>query len=104
MKISDIFNRASAYNTEKTADATRTAEKNLQAPIVPQKAKEGEDKVSISPRARQFQQISKIVAEDETNRAQRVQALKAQVDDGSYAVSNDEIAKAIVSFVRDNTV
>lgn len=104
MKISNLFNRTQAYNSEKAGDAQRSQEKNLPAPAALQQGKEGEDKISISPRARQFQQISKVVAEDASTRGARVQAIKAQVENGSYAISNDDVAKAIVSFVRDNTV
>ena len=106
MKISDIFNRTSAYNTDKATDANKssTADKGVAGVVVPNIAKEGEDKISISPRARQLQQIAKITGDDEQARAERVAALKAQVENGSYAVNSDEVAKAIVSFVRDNSI
>ena len=100
MRISDIFNRQSVYNSDRANDANRVNGAGSEGQSE-QGAKQGEDRVSISPLARRFKQVSEIVREDETARAQRVQTLKAQVDSGQYAVSSTDVAKSVVSFVKD---
>lgn len=100
MKISDLFSRQSIYGTERSNDSSRVG--NAQSEQSSRgKGGEGEDRVSISPMARRFKQVSEIVREDEELRAQRVQALKAQVESGKYQVSSTDVAKSVVSFVKE---
>jgi flagellar biosynthesis anti-sigma factor FlgM len=96
MKISEIFSKQSLYNTERASEAARSGGNDANG--AKRSSAEGDDSVSISPLARQFQQISTIVAEDESASQQRVQAIKARVESGKYAVTSDDVAKAMVSF------
>lgn len=63
--------------------------------------KKGEDRITISPLARQLATVTKVLNEDETARTDRVASLKAQVANGSYNVSSGDVAKAIISFAGD---
>ncbi len=101
MKISDLFKSSSLASQSSTAQRT---EENpaAQQQRVNDAATAGEDTVSISPLARQFQQVSQILAEDEAQTASRVEELKAQVAAGTFEVDSGEVAKSIVAFARDN--
>ncbi|MCB0345853.1 MAG: flagellar biosynthesis anti-sigma factor FlgM [Bdellovibrionales bacterium] len=100
MKISDLFKSSSLASQ---SSAQRTEENPAaQQQRVNESATNGEDTVSISPLARQFQQVSQILAEDETRTASRVEELKAQVAAGTFEVDSGEVAKSIVAFARDN--
>jgi flagellar biosynthesis anti-sigma factor FlgM len=97
MKISDIFNRQSVYNSNRSADAGRAGSQEQD-----RASRSGDgDRISISPLARQFKQVSQILAEDESSRAKRVANLKEQVTNGSYEVSSGDVARSIVSFAKD---
>jgi flagellar biosynthesis anti-sigma factor FlgM len=58
------------------------------------------DRVTISPLAKQFQMVSKLLNEDETKSAQRVEELKAKVQSGEYQVPTRDVAQAIINNVR----
>jgi len=98
MKISDLLNK--------------TGLGSLQAPVqkdpqqeVANKTAEveggGADKVSISPVARQMQQMQAILAEDEAARATKVAELKEKIDSGEFKVDSKDVARSLVDFARE---
>lgn len=99
MKISELFNRSSVYNSDRSTEAQKVSHEDSSRAA--KRTKEGEDRVSISPLARQFRQISEIVAEDQKNSESRVAALKERVANGEYSVESDDVAKSLVSFLKE---
>ena len=60
--------------------------------------------VQVSPSAHEIQQIKKLVNSLPDQRVDRVQALKAQIESGSYNISGEDIADLIIRRVlADNT-
>lgn len=102
MKISEFFRQPSVQATKSAGEVSedRVQKRALEHQV----ANSGEDKVSISPEARQFAQISKLLSEDENQRSLRVEELKAQVANGSYSVPLRDVAKSIVDTVNDSDV
>lgn len=96
MKIGEILKKASLYNAERTSESTRVTDDAAQGRN--RETVEAEDTVSISPRARQFQQISTLVSQDEDAQQRRLDEIKARVDRGEYNVPSDEVAKAFLSY------
>lgn len=54
------------------------------------------DKVEISAQARKLQRIAELAAKGDQLRAEKVKALKQQVDAGQYHVSAEETAESII--------
>lgn len=54
------------------------------------------DKVEISAEARKLQCIAELAAKGDRLRAEKVDALKAQIAAGDYEVSAEEVAKSII--------
>jgi flagellar biosynthesis anti-sigma factor FlgM len=52
--------------------------------------------VQISPEARKLQRIAELAQKGDELRAEKVKALKEQIDDGSYNVASEDVAKSIV--------
>lgn len=101
MKISEIFSKQTLYNTERTGEAAKVDAEAQAARS--RAAAEGEDQVSISSGARQFQQLGSLLAEDAQARQDRVAELKAQVASGNYAPSSTDVAGAIDSFLFERS-
>lgn len=59
-----------------------------------QSASTGEDSVALSSRARKVEQLASIVAGD---RAERLAAVRAAIDNGTYRVSGEEIARKMIA-------
>ena len=99
MKISELFSKQTAYAdyTKKTGEAGKAQGAEADAKL--RSGAAGEDEVSISPRARQFQQISGILAADESERSARVAEIKKGVENGTYKVDSQDVAQAVDSFL-----
>jgi flagellar biosynthesis anti-sigma factor FlgM len=52
--------------------------------------------VQISPQARKLQQIAELARKGDELRAEKVKALKQQIDSGQYEVGAADVAKSIV--------
>jgi len=52
--------------------------------------------VQISPQARKLQQIAELARRGDELRAEKVKALKQQIDGGDYQVGSEDVAKSIV--------
>jgi len=55
-----------------------------------------QEKVDISDKAREIQQTTNAMNEIPDVREEKVQALKSQIDNGTYNVSGEELAKKLV--------
>jgi len=58
----------------------------------------GADKVEISAAAKELQQVSQVSAA----RTEKIDALKKQVQSGTYEVNPQEVAKSILNFYSKN--
>jgi flagellar biosynthesis anti-sigma factor FlgM len=52
--------------------------------------------VQISPEARKLQRIAELARKGDELRAEKVKALKEQIDGGNYSVGSEDVAKSIV--------
>ncbi len=105
MEIKKLFERNTVDTS--TSSAQNSAKQNKVAAFQNQQnsadsaRKAGEDSVTISPLSRQLAQLSQILSEDETDQAGRVAELKRQVEDGSFSVNREDVARSLVSFASD---
>ncbi|MCB0323363.1 MAG: flagellar biosynthesis anti-sigma factor FlgM [Bdellovibrionales bacterium] len=105
MEIKKLFERNDVEST--SGSAQQAAKKRGVAAFQDQQAqadaarRAGEDSVTISPLSRQLAQLSQILSEDEAQQADRVAELKRQVEEGTYSVSRDDVARSVVSFAAD---
>ena len=61
-------------------------------------------RVDISPSAQDIQRVAQVISELPDVREDRVQALKAQIESGTYHVSGEDIADLIIRrALADNT-
>lgn len=61
-------------------------------------AGQGTDKVEISAAAKELQQVSQVSPE----RAEKIDALKKQVQSGNYEINPQDVAKSILNFYSKN--
>ncbi len=98
MKIRDIFGQGDVSQSTQAAQERRKT--NLAHAKDQEVFKEGEDRVSISPLARQFATISQILSEDASDRKNKVDQLKQQVEGGTYGVAKEDIAKSLLDYIK----
>lgn len=104
MEIKKLFERntvdTSSSSAQQSAKKTKVAAFQEQQNAANAR-KAGEDSVTISPLSRQLAQLSQILSEDETARADRVAELKREVEEGNYSVGRDDVARSLISFAAD---
>ena len=64
----------------------------------------GEDTVTISLTSRQLAQISQIIADDKTERAEKIELLKQKIINGEYSLSSEEVARALLNYIEKTEV
>jgi flagellar biosynthesis anti-sigma factor FlgM len=96
MKIGDIFKRTNV--APEAAPAGKADAANVQDQAARGAGSLSDDRVTISPEAREYARISRIVDEDEAARKARVDEIKSRVNSGDYQVSSDAVARAILSY------
>ena len=93
MKISDIKDPSAQmieqYHRNDTLN--QAVEKQMSVPPAP------EEKVEISMRAKDIQQVKNAIASLPDVREDKVQELKSQIDKGTYAVNSAKLAEKMVS-------
>ena len=104
MRISELFKSQTSVDTVKPFGIEERAQARQKQGADNRQIGIGEDQVSISPIARQYAQIAKLLTEDEEAAQLRISELKQQVDNGTYAVEEGDVARAIASFARDSRV
>jgi len=72
------------------ADATRSAGNNRQVPA-------GSDSVALSNKAQELRRLSNNIEE---SRAQRLEEVRAELEAGTYQVSAEDLAKALIESNR----
>ena len=102
MRISDIFSQQPLTRSERT-DESSQAQKRRERESLERgvRTSYGEDTITISPISRQLAQISRVVADDEMSTGERISSLKDQIEQGSYAVSVEDIARSLMTDVKD---
>jgi negative regulator of flagellin synthesis FlgM len=92
MKVSDTGNPAGEVIQQYKINSKTNVDSNKQSNVsaVP------EEKVSLSSRARDVQQIKKAVDELPDVRQERVEALKKQIEQGNYKVDGEKVAQKMV--------
>lgn len=100
MEIKKLFERDAAQTTEaarrQKIDTYQEQQKSAETV-----QSTGEDRVTISTLSRQLNQIAKVVEEDEAQRRDRVAQLKEQVENGTYKVDSQAVARSLISFAAD---
>ena len=85
----DLTQSQALQNDKKIATSSRDRDANT--------AHAGESaKVSISSRARELQRIAELAQRGDELRAEKVQAIKEQVEAGTYEADAAEVSKSIV--------
>jgi negative regulator of flagellin synthesis FlgM len=104
MRISDIFRQNTSEELKRGQDSQSVERARSVGEGGAGAGKEGEDTVSISALSRKLNQISRILADDEVARQERVTALKQQVESGEYAVSGEDVAQSLLDYMGDRVV
>ena len=104
MKISDIFRQSSSEELKGGQDSKNVERAGRVVGDNASGSNAGEDTVSLSPLSRKLSQISRIVADDEAARQQRVDELKQQVANGEYSVDSEDAAQSLLDYVNDRIV
>ena len=60
-----------------------------------------QDTVTVSSQSKTLFQASKVLEQDAAQRREKIEALKAKVQDGSYFVDSNKVASSIVSYFGD---
>jgi len=100
MKISDINQDSNLQYIQQNGKVGPT-ERNSAAPAA-QNQVPTEDKVDLSSQSKELNKISEALAAAPDVRAEKVEALKKQVESGQYQVDSDTVAeKMIKEFLFD---
>jgi len=101
MKIPDIHNDANLVQYIQQNGKVGPAERNVPTPPA-QNQVPAEDKVDLSSQSKEMNKISEALAAAPDVRAEKVEALKKQVESGQYQVNSDAVAeKMIKEFIFD---
>ena len=101
MKISDIHQDPNLVQYIQQNGKVGPAERNSAAPPA-QNQVPAEDKVDLSSQSKELNKISEALAAAPDVRAEKVEALKKQVESGQYQVDSDTVAeKMIKEFLFD---
>ena len=101
MKIPDIHNDANLVQYIQQNGKVGPAERNSATPPA-QNQVSPEDKVDLSSQSKEMNKISEALAVTPDVRAEKVEALKKQVESGQYQVNSDAVAeKMIKEFLFD---
>lgn len=101
MKVTDIFRRepVQPQGDAEKAQKRQHYQAAEQAAVVGRS--ETADTVSVSTKARDLNIAADALRSDEDARAEKVAAIKEQVEAGTYKVASEDVAKAIISYARD---
>jgi negative regulator of flagellin synthesis FlgM len=101
MKIPDIHQDANLIQYIQQTGKIGPAERNSTAPAA-QNQVPPEDKVDLSSQSKEMNKIAETLAATPDVRAEKVEALKKQVESGQYQVNSDAVAdKMIKEFFFD---
>jgi negative regulator of flagellin synthesis FlgM len=101
MKIPDIHQDANLIQYLQQNGKVGPAERNSAAPAA-QNQVPTEDKVDLSSQSKEMKKIADALAATPDVRAEKVEALKKQVESGQYQVNSDAVAeKMLKEFLFD---
>ncbi|MDR2337321.1 MAG: flagellar biosynthesis anti-sigma factor FlgM [Deltaproteobacteria bacterium] len=104
MNISEILKNTLGQNTinesSKSVKANPIQDNEESSNLQEDNKVFAEDTVSLSPTSRQLAQISKIIADDNVARAEKVATLKRQISNGEYNISSYEVGKALLDYIE----
>jgi negative regulator of flagellin synthesis FlgM len=101
MKISDIHQDANLIQYLQQNGKVGPAERNSATPAA-QNQLPTEDKVDLSSQSKEMKKIADALAATPDVRAEKVEALKKQVESGQYQVNSDAVAeKMLKEFLFD---
>ena len=107
MKITDIIGNT-AIQAEDSNSSTKAAKNDKKGvneaninDILNDTQVFGDDTVTISPASRQLAQISKIIADDSKDRAEKIEILKQKIINGEYSISSEEVAKVLLNYIEE---
>ena len=86
MKISNVSNAYNVYATQKSKEVRHI-----------HKSEEKKDALAISDTAKDYQTVAKALAKTPDIRQTKVDDIKAKIDNGTYSVSNEELANKMLS-------
>jgi negative regulator of flagellin synthesis FlgM len=95
MKISDIHQDPNLIQYIQQNGKVGAAERNSVAPAV-QNQVPAEDQVDLSSQSKEMKKIADALAAAPEVRAEKVEALKKQVESGQYQVNSDNVAEKII--------
>jgi flagellar biosynthesis anti-sigma factor FlgM len=88
--VDSLKGQKNPYQTQ----STNTAKQNLV----------GQDTVSVSNQSRTLNLASKILDQVAVSRREKIESIKAKVNDGTYDVSSEKVASSIISYFDDAKV
>jgi len=91
MKISDIHSKNNLLENVGQANSSQTSEKSQKAGTSETRMGAG-DRVEFSAQSREMQKIRDILEATPEVRAEKVAALKKQIEEGTYEVKSDALA------------
>lgn len=83
-------------DAEMTVQSEKKVASSRQQKEPASKASGESSSVQISPQARKLQQIAELARKGDELRAEKIKALKQQIDSGNYSVGAADVAKSIL--------
>ncbi len=95
MKIENLYQRFAVQNTEQVKQAqTETSRANNQAQ---ERVQNRGDRVELSSTAREMKKVESVLNSTPDVRAEKVKALKEQIEAGTYQVDSKKVANAMLA-------
>jgi len=95
MKIENLYQRFAVQNTEQVKQAqTETSRANNQAQ---ERVQNRGDRVELSSTAREMKKVESVLNSTPDIRAEKVKALKEQIEAGTYQVDSKKVANAMLA-------
>ncbi len=94
MKISDVTKEGQITQLIQQAGKPNPPEKGSTEPG--SKPRTGEDRVNLSPEARELQRIHDLLEATPSVRTEKVQAVREAVESGQYQVKNEDLADKMI--------
>ncbi len=95
MKIENLYQRFAVQNTEQVKQAQN--EVSRAGKQVPEQTRSRGDRVELSSTAREMKQIESVLKSTPDVRADKVKAIKEQIEAGTYQVDSKKVANAMLA-------
>ena len=102
MKVENPYQRFAIQNTEQVKQAQGEVQKSGKQ--APEAAPSRGDRVELSQTAREMKKIESVLKTTPDVRAEKVQAIKEQIEAGTYQVDSKKVANAMLAdMIKDLT-